>query len=160
MGIMYLLLSWSMSKSNWLDGVFIITMLYLPGVIFPLLTTIPIRESDNKLKWRILHILLSVLIFYGSVWIFSGHVHLQLKYISILAGFIGSVVYLITTWILYNYLFSNAEISIIGLLSGLAFLSFELFGGLPLVGLAVSLWIIFNGYLLNLKHKTTAANIV
>ncbi len=62
--------------------------------------------------------------------------------------------------LLLKYPFSNPEILITGILSGLAFLPWFFLGGYPSIGLAILLWTVINGYLFNLKYRTTTANMM
>ncbi len=84
----------------------------------------------------------------------------QIKFITLLAGFTGSLTYLVTTLIILKTKFSFSEILFATLLSGLAFLPFELFDfKLVMLGLAIFLWTGTNGYLLNLKYKHTLTHV-
>jgi hypothetical protein len=157
MGVFYLLFSWFADLSDLFFAPYAVLMQFMPGLTFPLTTTFPIETREFKSNQRILLIIFSVGIYHGSVWVFSGH--LQMKYLSILAGLVGSIGYLTTSRLLLKYPLSNTEIISIGVLSGLAFLPFAILGGYTLVGFAIAIWTIVNGYLLNQKSKIAAANI-
>lgn len=158
-GTLYLLFCWSIDYIESLKLVFMGLMLFLPGLTFPLTTTYPLEESQNQTEKRILHTILSVSIYHGSVWLFSGEG--RIKWITLLAGFAGSLGYLVITRLILKYRFSFLEIFVTTLFSGLAFLPYELIGREPLLmALAIFLWTIVNGFLINLKYKTTSTNPV
>lgn len=128
---------------------FISVMMFLPGLTFPLVTTYYKLNGDNKI---LVHLILSVLIYHCSVWLFSGEG--GIKYITIVAGIFGSSLYLIITKVILKRDISVMQIIVTALLSGLAFLPYALIGreGL-LIGLAIFQWNIFNGIILNHEYK-------
>ena len=113
-GTFYFLFSWSADLIDIIFAPYAVLMSFLPGLTFPLMTTFPILDGEYKLNRR-LHLILSIAIYYRSVWIYSGHVHF--KYISILAGFVGSIGYLIITRLLLRYPLSNKVIMVAGVIS-------------------------------------------
>lgn len=152
-GIFYFLFCWSIDYGDATKGIFMTLMLFLPGITFPLTTcyykTINIKYSDLN---RIIHLVLSVGIYHGSVWLFSGEG--RIKYITILAGFIGSLLFLLVTKFLLKKEISLMKIVLISILSGLTFLPYEIIGRLGiLMGLAVFLWTVINGMTLNDKFR-------
>lgn len=95
---------------------------------------------------------LSVAIYHGSVWLFSGEG--RIKYIAVIAGFLGSLFFLILTKYLLRKTISLTQILLTSIGGGLAFLPFELFEGEGLfMGVAVFLWTLVNGLSLNIEHR-------
>ena len=128
-------------------------MLFLPGLTFPLTTSYYQTEKiSNADARRIVHLIFSVAIYHGSVWLFSGEG--RIKYITVLAGFSGSLLYLILTKYVLQKKISFIQIILTATISGITFLQYEMNGREGLfMGLAVCLWTIANGQLLNLEHK-------
>lgn len=115
-GVFYFLFCWSLDFGDATKGLFITFMLFLPGLTFPLTTcyykTKNITNSDIR---SIGHLVLSVAIYHGSVWLFSGAG--RIAYITVLAFlqyeingrqalFMGIAVFL---WTLVNGLTLNVE---------------------------------------------------
>ncbi|MBO9702960.1 MAG: hypothetical protein J7604_22285 [Sporocytophaga sp.] len=148
-GIIYFIFSWSVDFNEGIKVLFISVMMFLPGLTFPLVTTYYKLKGENKI---LIHLILSVLIYHCSVWLFSGEG--VIKYITIAAGIFGSLLYLIITKLILKRDISFIQIMITSLLSGLAFLPYELIGreGI-LIGLAILQWNIFNGIVLNHEFK-------
>lgn len=130
-----------------------VLMIFLPGLTFPLTTSYYQTEKISNADARIIvHLIFSVAIYHGSVWLFSGAG--RIKYITVLAGFSGSLLYLILTKYVLQKKISFTQIILTATISGLAFLQYEINGREGLfMGLAVCLWTIANGQLLNLEHK-------
>ena len=152
-GIFYFLFCWSIDFGDATKGLFMILMLFLPGFTFPLTTcyykTKEIKYSDLN---RIVHLVLSVGIYHGSVWLFSGEG--RIKYITILAGLLGSLFFLLITKYLLKKEIAILKIVLISILSGLAFLPYELIGRLGiLMGLAVIMWTVINGIIINDEYR-------
>jgi|GEM_PF-1720338 len=156
-GIFYFLLFWLTEYVDILKLFFIITIQFLPGLTFPLLTCYFNSESE-KLNNRInIHLALSVLIYYTSVWIFSGEA--RFKFITLLAGAFGSLLFMTITRILLFKNLTIKQIVITTMMSGLAFVPFELLGKSVLLnGFSVLIWTVINGWLINIvsnaNHKT------
>lgn len=152
-GAFYFFLCWSVDSGDATKGLFVSLMLLLPGLTFPLTTCYFKGRSNSSSDVRILlHVVLSVGIYHGSAWLFSGEG--QVKYITVLAGALGSLFFLVITKFLLNKQFSFTQIIFTSVLSGLAFLPYELIGQFgALMGLAIFLWTIANGSLLNLAYK-------
>ena len=153
MGTLYFLFCWSIDFSETAKGSFMVLMMFLPGLTFPL-TTCHFDASDklaNRAR-KLLHVLLSIAIYHSCVWLFSGES--RVEFITILAGFVGSLFFqLITKYILKKDL-SFVQIGFTAILSGFSFLPFELIGRESiLMGVAVLLWTIANGLLLNHEYK-------
>jgi hypothetical protein len=128
-------------------------MLFLPGLTFPLTTcyfrTVGDKTADTK---KILHIILSIGIYHGSVWLYTGEG--RIKFITILAGLFGSLLFQLSAKYILKKNLTFIQIAITAILSGLSFLPYELIGRLGiLTGLSVFLWTIINGLLLNIEHK-------
>lgn len=151
--LLYFLFCWSIDFGDATKGLFIALMLFLPGLTFPLTTcyylTENISHSDVR---RIGHLILSVAIYHGSVWLFSADG--RIKHITALAGFSGSLLFLIMTKYLLQKRISIVQILLASILSGLAFLQYEINGqnGL-LIGLAIFLWTVVNGIILNIEYR-------
>ncbi len=83
-GVFYFLFCWSLDFGDATKGLLITFMLFLPGLTFPLTTcyykTKNITYSDIR---SIGHLILSVAIYHGSVWLFSGAG--RIAYITVLA---------------------------------------------------------------------------
>src|SRR5690349_19202260 len=81
-GLIYFLFCWSIDFGDTTKGLFMASMLFLPGLTFPLTTcyykTEKISYSDGR---RIGHLALAVAIYHGSVWLFSGEG--RIKYITV-----------------------------------------------------------------------------
>jgi hypothetical protein len=152
-GLFYLLFCWSLEFGDSTKGAFMVLMLFLPGLTFPLSTSYYQTEKiSNADARRIAHLIFSVTIYHGSVWLFSGEG--QIKYITALAGFSGSLLYLILTKYALQKKISFTQIMLTAAISGLAFLQYEMNGREGLfVGVAVCLWTIANGQLLNMEYK-------
>ena len=152
-GLFYLLFCWSLEFGDSTKGAFMVLMLFLPGLTFPLTTsyyqTEKISNADTR---RIVHLIFSVIIYHGSVWLFSGEG--RIKFITVLAGFSGSFLYLILTKYALQKKISFTQIMLTAAISGLAFLQYEMNGREGLfMGVAVCLWTIANGQLLNMEYK-------
>lgn len=132
-------------------------IILLPGLSFPL-TTCYFKSGNIKttVLQRIIHFILSLGIYQIIVFLFyidyngAG----QIKYTSIFAGFLGSLLFLSATKYMLKKEISFTQTGMTSVLSGLAFLPFAMFGrhGI-LMGLAVLLWTVINGHLLNQEYK-------
>ena len=152
-GVFYFLFCWSLEFIDAIKLPFILVMPYLPGLTFPL-TTCYFKTVTNSLTFirKISHLTLSILIYFGSVWLTSGEKRMDT--LIVVAGFSGSLLFLIATKYLLRKKISDFHILGISVLSGLAFLlcaidksnSFYL-------GLAMLLWTGFNGLILNVEYK-------
>jgi uncharacterized membrane protein YjjP (DUF1212 family) len=152
-GLIYFLFCWSIDFGDTTKGLFMALMLFLPGLTFPLSTCYYKTENISySYGRRIGHLVLSVAIYHGSVWLFSGEG--RIKYITVLAGFLGSLLFLIVTKHLLKKKISFVQILLISILSGLAFLQYEINGQEGLfMGIAVFLWTLVNGLILNIEHR-------
>ncbi len=152
-GMLYFLFCWSIDLSDTVKGFFSILMLFLPGWTFPLTTCYFNCNGTNPGSLRIqLHAILSVLIYHGSVWIFTAEG--RIKYITVLAGFSGALLFLIVTKYLLGKEITWFQILVYSITSGAAFLCYE-FGNRDglFMGLAVFLWTMINGQLLNHEFR-------
>lgn len=155
-GVFYFLFCWSLDFGDATKGLFITFMLFLPGLTFPLTTcyfkTANITYSDIR---SIGHLVLSVAIYHGSVWLFSGAG--RIAYITVLAGLLGSLFFLLSTKILLKKNITLIQILLTPIGSGLAFLQYEINGRQALfMGIAVFLWTLVNGLTLNVEYRKSA----
>jgi hypothetical protein len=152
-GLFYFLFCWSLDFGDGTKGLFMTLMLFLPGLTFPL-TTCYYKTSDKSYSdiRRVSHLLLSVAIYHGSVWLFSGEG--RIKYITVLAGLVGSLAFLLVTKYILKKNISLIQILLASILSALAFLQYELNGRQGLfMGISVFLWTIINGLTLNIEYR-------
>ncbi len=152
-GLFYLIFCWSIDFGDVTKVLFMTLMLFLPGLTFPLTTCYykngNITYTDLQ---KVSHLILSVGIYHGSVWLFSGEG--RIKYITVLAGLLGSLLFLIVTKYLLRKKISFTQIIFTSVLSGLAFFQYEVNGGQGIfMGIAVFLWTIINGLSLNFEYK-------
>ena len=152
-GLFYFIFCWSLDFGDGTKGLFMTLMLFLPGLTFPLTTCYykPTKPSYSDIQ-RISHVVLSVIIYHGSVWLFSGEG--RIKYITVLAGLLGSLLFLLVTKYLLKMNISFIQILLTSIGSGLAFLQYEVNGRQGLfMGIAVFLWTIINGLSLNIAYR-------
>jgi len=155
-GVFYFLFCWSLDFGDATKGLFITFMLFLPGLTFPLTTcyykTAKITYSDIR---SIGHLVLSVAIYHGSVWLFSGAG--RIAYITVLAGLLGSLFFLLATKILLKKNITLSGAGRIAYITVLAFLQYEINGRQALfMGIAVFLWTLVNGLTLNVEYRKSA----
>lgn len=152
-GLFYFVFCWSLEFSEGLKGVFISLMPFLPGMTFPLTTCYYKTELKSLSDFRkVIHFIISILIYHGSVWLFSGEG--QFEFITVLAGLLGSFVFLIVTKYILKMNISFIQIILSSILSGLAFLQYEVNGRVGIyLGIAVCLWTIINGHFLNIEYR-------
>ena len=152
-GVFYFLFSWSLDYGDSTKSIFISLMLFLPGLTFPL-TTCYYRKHNNKNSnfYRIVHFILSVGIYHGAVWLFSADG--RIKYITILAGLLGSLLFQLMTKFILRKEITLTQIALTSILSGLSFLPYELSERLGIfIGIAICLWTIINGFTLNKEYR-------
>lgn len=152
-GLFYFLFCWSIDFGDATKGLFITFMLFLPGLTFPLTTCYYKTEkiSYSEIR-RIGHLVLSVAIYHGSVWLFSGEG--RIEYITVLAGLLGSLFFLLSTKILLKKNITLIQIFLTLIGSGLAFLQYEINERQGLfLGIAVFLWTLVNGLTLNIEFR-------
>lgn len=152
-GLLYLLFCWSLDFGDATKSLFMILMLFLPGLTFPLTTCYNRNENNNysTIK-RAGHLVLSVAIYHGSVWLFSGEE--LIKYITVLAGILGSLFFLLMTKYLLKKNISFIQILLTSIASGPAFIQYEFNGRQGLyMGIAVFLWTVINGLSLNFEYR-------
>lgn len=152
-GFFYFMFCWSIDIGDSIKGLFIILMIFLPGVTFPFATCYFKKKiKKSKVKNRVLHFVLSVAIYHGNVWLFSGES--RIKFITILAGFLGSFLFQLATKFILKKDLALIQIGVIAFISGLSFIPYELYGRIGLLmGVGIFLWTIFNGLLLNIEYK-------
>jgi len=149
-GLFYFIFWWVIVYSGAFP--FIYLMLFLPGVTFPVTTCyFKNKDSDYKEVKIMLHFILSVGIYFSSAFLFTG----SFKFITLFAGFIGSLSFLLSTKFILKKEITIIHILITAVLSGLAFLPCELFkhDRFMLTGFAVFLWTVTNGVLLNREYR-------
>lgn len=153
LGLFYFFFCWSLEFFESTKGLFMRLMLFLPGLTFPLSTSyFKTKEIKYSETTRILHLILSIGIYHGSVWLYSGEG--QIKNITIFAGFLGSFLFMLLSKFILKKEITLQKIFFVSLISGLAFLPYELFGRIEiLTGLAIFIWTVSNGMILNEEHK-------
>lgn len=152
-GLFYLLFCCSLDFGDATKSVFMILMLFLPGLTFPL-TTCYYKTSNTIYPdiLKISHLILSVAIYHGSVWLFSGGG--RIKNITVLAGLLGSLMFLLATKYMLKKNITFIQILLASILSGLSFLQYEMNGRQGLfMGISVFLWMIINGITLNVEYR-------
>lgn len=152
-GLCYFLFCWSTDFGDESKLLFSILLMFLPGVTFPLTTCYFNLEAENeKVVRKSVHFALSVAIYHGSVWLFSGEA--RIKYITMLAGLLGSLLFLLATKYLLNKTITLWQIFVTAFISSLTFLPFEAVNKAGFwLGVAVFSWTIANGQLLNLAYR-------
>jgi len=127
---------------------FMVLMFFLPGLTFPALTCYFNSSYSNYSKIKIvLHLVLSILIYYGSVYLF-------IEISSILGGIIGSLFFQLETKMLIKKAITWKQIIITCLLSGIGFIPYQFLNHYGIsIGIGVLIWTILNGNLLNNKYK-------
>ncbi|OYU80202.1 MAG: hypothetical protein CFE23_10825 [Flavobacterium sp. BFFFF1] len=150
-GLLYLLLFWLRGIGDSPEPLFSMVMLFLPGITFPISTTYfnVEKESEGKI---VLHFLMSVATYHGGVWLFSAAGRMALA--ALFSGSLGSLVYLLGTKYILKKRLRISSILITSVLSGMVFIPYAFFDESSLnVGIAVCLWMIVNGLLLNYANK-------
>lgn len=152
-GFFYFIFCWSLDFGDGTKGLFMTLMLFLPGLTFPLTTcyykTTNTSYSDIQ---KISHLVLSVIIYHGGVWLFSGEG--RIKYITVLAGLLGSLFFLLLTKYLLKKNISLFQISLTSIGSGLVFLQYEMNGRQGFfMGISILLWTLVNGLSLNIEYR-------
>ncbi len=152
-GLFYLILGWNGSKS--LEGreLFFGLTAILPGFTFPITTTyFNLGSTIQKLKIG-LHLLYSVALYYGIVWLTIASKDGALW---VLVGLIGSLLYLIPTKLILKKKLTYLQIFIGSILSGLIYLptTFLILSKDPLYyGILILLWTVINGVILNIEYR-------
>lgn len=158
-GLLYFLFCWSVAFSERAKELFIIIMLWLPGISFPLSTCYFTKKRFIFSSWQqFVHLLFSIGIYNGAIWIFS--LEAQVKYSFLLAGFSGSFLFLLQTKYLLKKQLSLLQIILCALLSGFVFFQFEFVveHGFAFA-LPVFLWTLVNCLLLNLEFRKVNQDI-
>lgn len=150
-GLLYFIFCWSLDFGDETKYLFTRLMLFLPGLTFPLATSYYNTEKVTDVN-RIVHFISSIAVYHGAVWIFSAEG--SLNFIVIVAGFSGSLLFLLLSKYLLKKEISVIKVLITSTLSGLAFLPYKNFdqSGTSL-GLTILLWTIINGLLLNNEYR-------
>lgn len=156
MGIFYFLFCWSTRLGYPSTNLFIGFMLFLPGLTFPFTTCYyKTKHSNYSYSRGMIHLVFSIGIYHGSVWLYSDEG--RLKFAPILAGFLGALLFLIITKYLLKKGITWTQIAISSVLSGLAFLPHVLSTKQVLfIGLSILLWTVINGFTLNRQYKEDA----
>lgn len=158
-GLLYFLFTWSIDFSEGMKGLYMLLMLFLPGITFPLLTSYYNLPNDERTMMKLYtHIVLSALIYHACVWLYTGEG--RVHYITLAAGAVGSLLYLLISKYILRKKLPLIVIVMVSILSGLVFLPYELQGErLPLLlATAIFLWTLINGLLLNSEYKTSNVN--
>lgn len=132
---------------------FFYTMLFLPGITFPISTSYFRLENLNKKKLRIaLHLVISIGIYYGSVRVFN--LENEYDWITPFSGFIGSLLYLISTKLILKLRLKFSHIILASVISAISFLPYEIWdNNIKLLGLAILFWTITNSMIINETKK-------
>jgi hypothetical protein len=159
-GIAYLLFTLMLDFHEAFELFYSISMWFLPGITFPISTTFYSvnQEKENHLN-HYLHLIGSIGIYYSGVWIFSAEGYFE--FAPIIAGFIGSFFYLsITKYLLLKELNWKGILST-AILSGLGFGLILLIDEKISLGIALLIWTISNGYIIDkeIKKNTTANRV-
>lgn len=161
-GIFYFLLYWSLDFGSASRGFLTLLMILLPGISFPL-TTCYFKTGNfkNPILKNIIHFFISLGIYQIVFFIFyidfvgDGNG----KFMIIFAGFLGSFLFQFMTKYLLKKEITFSQIVVTSVLSGIAFIPYVHFGKKgTLLGLAVFLWTIVNGILLNSEYKEANNN--
>lgn len=162
-GIIYFLLYWSLDFGSASIGSLLAVMFFLPGLSFPLATS---YYHSGKIKNPILkngiHFVLSFGIYIVIFFLFyldymGGGTQ---KYLMLFYGFFGSLFFQLLTKHLLKKEITISQIAVTSFLSGLALLPFILIGknGIE-IGLAVFLWTMINGKLLNDEYQRASYHL-
>ena len=155
-GLIYFFIALSLDFTDNLFIVFAVFFQFLPGISFPISTTNYRQLEIPKIK-IIFHVLISLLVYYGNVWIYSFE--RSFNFSPILAGFFGSFFYLTTSMYILNLKIKWTKTLTVALLSGIAFLpNILLNGNGTSIGLAILIWTILNGILMYRTQKTAMKN--
>ncbi len=148
-GVFYFLFTILGGVSDVVGEIWMITMLFLPGITFPLCTCYFNGRTLRNKSLRIgVHLLLSIGIYYSAVWLFTIDGGSSW---SGIAGFGGSFLFLLATKILLNKGFSYRAIIISSILSGLIFVPVGQNPELGFIALALGLllWPTINARAIN-----------
>ncbi|MFM2386948.1 MAG: hypothetical protein RL660_1705 [Bacteroidota bacterium] len=152
-GLLYFLFFWSWDFSEAMKT-FSPLMFVLPGITFPFTTcNYENIEAKHPVAIMMVHLSLSLAIYFGAVWLYSAEG--RIDYISILAGFLGSLLFMLLTKYLLNKEIALQHIILVAIISGLAFIPQTINRqSVILLGVAVFIWTVSNGFLLNdVQHK-------
>jgi hypothetical protein len=145
-GILYFMLSLSIDFLDTFKVFFILFMQFLPGLTFPIFTTYYKKLKTTTINIGI-HIVLSILIYYLNVWIYSYS--RTFEYSPIFAGLLGSVFYQVISKFILKIKTKFAEIMIVALISGIGFIPTIILNGNGFsIGFAIFTWTFINGYLM------------
>lgn len=152
-GVFYFLLTAGAHFSRSILELFIFLMLFLPGLTFPFSTFAFSSMSFRYHEIRIvLFIILSVADYYAMVWLYSGEGYYS--FLPAAAGFLGALLYHLAAKLLLNAPGALWKIFVTALLSGAAFLPYVFSqSNLLLLGMALLLWTVINGWLINASRK-------
>lgn len=153
-GLFYFLFSWSLYfEESETEKLYIILMLFLPGLTFPIATCY-FETSEIKYSYseKLLHLILSTGIYFGNLWVFLTFFRGEGVRPSILYGLTGSLLFQIMTKYVLRKQITFTQIALTGILSGLSFWLYQLENEI-LGGLSFFLWTIINGQLLNYEYK-------
>jgi hypothetical protein len=129
-------------------------MLFMPGLTFPLISTHLYSNVPQKnVVSSIIHCILSALIYYGAVWLFSAQRYIHIA--PAIAALLGSLLYFVITIVLLGLRIATKRVIITVLISGIAFVPWLLFTDFVWLGVAIFTWTVINGYTLCVP-KTTA----
>ena len=154
-GVIYFLFSWSVDFMEITKAPFMVLMFFLPGLTFPLLTCYLKRDYTNYSNIQfIIHLILSILIYYGSVYLF-------IEISSVFGGIMGSLFFQLETKILLKKAITWKQIITTCLLSGIGFIPYQFINHYGVsIGIGILLWTILNGHLLNNAYKKTEPIVI
>ncbi|TGK50066.1 hypothetical protein EHQ16_12520 [Leptospira kanakyensis] len=174
LGLFYFSFATWMNINKTIKYLFIYTMFFLPGFTFPVSTSYFNIGNINFLR-KIFHLILSMTIYYlvSHIFLYEN----RIDYITILAGFLGSLFYLLNNKFVLKQQMKIKQILIIAILSAFAFfpfeiqmilshavqgpftfLPFEIIRNLPytkFIGFGLLYWTVLNGGFLNFLNKRT-----
>lgn len=151
-GIFYFIFTCAVGLDEAIAKLYATCMLFLPGLTFPIATSYLNLQSITDKEQRItVHFIFSAITYHGVVWLFSHGIREEL-YMT-LAGFTGSFFYLFSTKIFLQKKIPFLLILLTSVVSGFSFLPLALYPKPILLGLALLLWTITNGTIINYKQN-------
>jgi hypothetical protein len=152
--LFYFLFTVFIGYSEVIKQLFIGLMMFLPGLTFPFASTnFYTNVPQAHIGVLILHCFLSVLIYHGAVWLYSGEGFFYLM--PGIAGCLGSLLYLTITRYLLKVPVTATQIILTALCSGAAFIPDILTKDEIGLGAAIFFWTIINWFVVDRQSATT-----